>query len=114
MVNKDFFQALADLERERGISEEIFIDALSSALASAYKKMLGDEGEVEVRLNPDKNTIRFFLSQTVIEDDADLGDGQIFLEERESGRRCVRGIRSEGFFAYRGADGETGHSAKAA
>lgn len=81
MVNKDFFQALADLERERGISEEIFIEALSNALASAYKKMLGDEGEVEVRLNPDKNSIRFFLMQTVVEDDADLGDGEIFLKD---------------------------------
>ena len=90
MVNKDFFQALADLERERGISEEIFIDALSSALASAYKKMLGDEGEVEVRLNPDKNTIRFFLSQTVIEDDADLGDGQIFLKDALTKKKSVK------------------------
>lgn len=81
MVNKDFFQALADLERERGISEDIFIEALSNALASAYKKMLGDEGNVEVRLNPEKNSIRFFLSQTVVEDDVDLGDGEIFLKD---------------------------------
>ncbi len=90
MVNKDFFQALADLERERGISEDIFIEALSSALASAYKKMLGDEGNVEVRLNPDKNTIRFFLLQTVIEDDADLGDGEIFLKDALTKKKNVK------------------------
>lgn len=90
MVNKDFFQALADLERERGISEEIFIEALSNALASAYKKMLGDEGEVEVRLNPDKNSIRFFLMQTVVEDDADLGDGEIFLKDALVKKKSVK------------------------
>ena len=81
MTNKDFFQALADLERERGISEEIFIQALSDALASAYKRMLGDEGDVEVRLNPEKNTIRFFLRQTVVDNDAELGDAEIYLED---------------------------------
>ena len=35
MVNKDFFAALADLEREKGIGQEVFIEALSNALASA-------------------------------------------------------------------------------
>ena len=38
MLNKDFFEALADLEKEKGISHEVFIDALQNALASAYKK----------------------------------------------------------------------------
>ena len=37
MVNKDFFLALADLEREKGIGEDVFIEALLNALASAYK-----------------------------------------------------------------------------
>ena len=83
MVNKDFFAALADLEHERGISEEVFIDALSSALASAYKKqMFGETGNVEVRLNPEKCTIRFFLLRTVVDDEVeDLGDGEIYLKD---------------------------------
>ncbi len=83
MVNKDFFLALADLERERGISEEVFLEALSNALASAYKKQaFGETGSVEVRLNPEKGTIRFFLSRTVVEDDKpELLDGEICLED---------------------------------
>ena len=39
MVNKDFFLALDDLEREKKINKEFFIEALESALTSAYKKM---------------------------------------------------------------------------
>lgn len=81
MVNKDFFAALADLEREKGISEEAFIDALAGALASAYKKQFfGDSGNVEVRLNPDKNTIRFFLHQVVVDSD-EPQDGEILLKD---------------------------------
>jgi N utilization substance protein A len=81
MTNKDFFAALADLEREKGISEEAFIDALSNALASAYKKQnFGDTGNVEVRLNPEKCTIRFFMSQIVVDSD-EPQDGEILLDD---------------------------------
>ena len=38
MVSKEFFDALADLETEKGISQDIFLEALRNALISAYKK----------------------------------------------------------------------------
>ena len=41
MVNKDFFLALEDLEREKGISQEVFIEALENALVIAYKRNSG-------------------------------------------------------------------------
>ncbi len=86
MTNKDmkeFFAALADLERERGISEEVFIGALSSALASAYKKQaFGETANVEVRLNPEKSSIRFFLHKTVVENtDEEINEGEILLDD---------------------------------
>lgn len=89
MVNKDFFAALADLERERGISEEIFITALENALASAYKKMLGDDGNVEVRLNPEKCTIRCFWTQVVV-DGEEAGDGEILLEDARLKKKSAK------------------------
>ena len=53
MVNKDFFAALADLEKEKGIPQEIFIEALRNALVSACKKQsAGTVGEVELKLVP--------------------------------------------------------------
>lgn len=81
MVNKDFFAALADLEREKGISEDTFIEALAGALASAYKKQFeGETGTVKVDINPEKGTIRFFLTHTVV-DGEEAQDGEITLEE---------------------------------
>ena len=90
MVNKDFFAALADLEREKGIGQEVFIEALSNSLASAYKKQFfGDAGNVEVRLNPEKNTIRFFLIQTVVDGD-ELNDGEIYLEDAQMKKKNAK------------------------
>ena len=90
MVNKDFFAALADLEREKGIGEEAFLEALSGALASAYKKQyFGDAVNVEVRLNPEKNTIRFYLTQTVV-DSEEPHDGEITLEEARLKKKSAK------------------------
>ena len=90
MINKDFFAALADLEREKGIGEEAFIEALEGALASAYKKQfVGDTGNVEVRLNPEKGTIRFFLTRTVVESD-EPGEGEIALSDAQAIKKSVK------------------------
>ncbi|MBR6779156.1 MAG: transcription termination/antitermination protein NusA [Clostridia bacterium] len=68
MINKDFFQALKDLEAERGISEEVFIAALEQAMTAAYKKNSGMARNAQVKLNPEKNTIKIYSYRTVVED----------------------------------------------
>ena len=37
MINKDFFLALEELERENGIPQEEFLAALTNGLITAYK-----------------------------------------------------------------------------
>lgn len=89
MINKDFFAALADLEREKGISEQVFLDALSSALASAYKKQFeGETGNVEVRADEEKGSLRFFLTHVVV-DSEEAQEGEITLEDAQIGRAHV-------------------------
>ena len=90
MINKDFFAALADLEREKGISEEVFLEALSGALASACKKQFAEEGaSVQVDLNPEKGSIRFFLTYTVTDSEEPL-DGEISLEEARLKKKSAK------------------------
>lgn len=38
-MNKEFIQAIEDLEKERQISKDVLIEAIESALVSAYKKI---------------------------------------------------------------------------
>jgi len=80
MVNKDFFLALDDLEKEKRIDKETFISALETALTSAYKKNFGKATGAVVKLNPEKNTIKVYSCRTIVEEVEDP-DKELSLEE---------------------------------
>lgn len=80
MINKDFFQALNDLETEKKIDKETFITTLETALTSAYKKMYGEAKSAMVKLNPDKNTIKILSYKTIVNEVTDP-DKEISLAE---------------------------------
>ena len=80
MINKDFFAALEDLEQTKNIKKEYFIEALESALTSAYKKNFGEAKSAFVKLNPEKNTIKIYAYKTVVEL-VDDPDKEISLED---------------------------------
>ena len=82
MISKDFFLALEDLEREKGISKELFIQELENALACACKKQLGEATNVEVKLNSEKYTIRVYSYKNIVEVVEDP-DKEISLEEAQ-------------------------------
>lgn len=79
MTNKDFFAALEDLEAEKGIKKEFFIESLEAGLVAAYKKNFGTAKAIEAKLNPDKNTIQIIAFKTVVEEVVDP-DKEISLE----------------------------------
>jgi len=68
MINKDFFLALEDLEREQGIKPEEFISWLETGLVSAYKKNFGEGKAIAVKVFPDKFTIKVYAYKTVVAD----------------------------------------------
>lgn len=80
MINKDFFQALDDLETEKKIDKETFITTLETALTSAYKKMYGEAKSAMVKLNPEKNTIKIMSYKTIVDEVTDP-DKEISLAE---------------------------------
>ena len=80
ITSKDFFLALDQLEKEKKISKEYFIDTLKSALISAYKKHFGEARNAEVTLNPEKGTIKVVAYKTVVAEVEDP-DKEISLEE---------------------------------
>jgi len=82
MINKDFFQALQDLEIQKGVSKEFFIDALESALTSAYKKNFGEAKSAFVKLNPEKNTIKVYSYKTVVEEVTDPDKEMSLIEAK--------------------------------
>ena len=80
MINKDFFLAIEDLEEQKGIKKELLLETLRNALVSAYKKHTGDNSNVILDLNPDKRSVKFYATKTVVEEVVDK-DTEITLED---------------------------------
>lgn len=85
-MSKELAAALETLEKEKGISKEIVIDALEAALVSAYKRNYGTSQNVEVLFDEDKGTITVNQVKEVVED---VYDSQLEVsldEAREKNR----------------------------
>ncbi len=68
MVNKEFFDALDALEQEKGIDKDYFLEALSAALSTAYRRNFDIVKPVDVVLKPEKKSIEIYAYQTVVEE----------------------------------------------
>ena len=67
MVNAEFFDALEQLEREKGIPVDYMLDRVGQALITAYKRDNdGMTDNVFVEPDRDKKTIRMYVRKTVV------------------------------------------------
>lgn len=66
-MNKEFIEAVEELEREKGISKDILIDAIESALVSAYKKNYGTSQNVRVEIDRASGDMSVFMGRDVVE-----------------------------------------------
>ena len=103
MTNKDFFQALDDLETEKNINKEQFIEALETALTSAYKKAYGEAKSALVKLNPEKATIKIYSYKTVVEEVEDsekqisLADAKLIKKSYKVGDEVAEEVSTKDF-----------------
>jgi len=79
-MSGELIQALVELEKERGIPKEVLIDAIESALKTAYKKNFGSNQNVEVHMNPTNGEVKVFSRKVVTEEPSD-DKTQISLED---------------------------------
>ena len=89
MINKDFFQAIEDLEAQKGIKQELLLETLKNALVCAYKKHTGDNSDVILDLNPEKKSVKFYAIKTVVEEVVDV-DNEISLEEAKAIKKSYK------------------------
>lgn len=57
-MSSELLDALTVLEKEKGISKDIIIEAIEAALISAYKRNFNQAQNVRVDLNRDTGSIR--------------------------------------------------------
>lgn len=70
-MNKEFILAMDELEKEKEISKELLIEAIESALVSAYKKNYGTSQNVRVNIDREQGDIDVFMRKDVVEEAMD-------------------------------------------
>lgn len=79
-MNKEFIQALEDLEKDKGISKQQLLESIEVALLAAYKKNKGNTQNVHIDINEETGEIDITYRKTVVETVEDP-DSEIALEE---------------------------------
>ena len=67
-MSSELLDALNILEREKGISREVLIDAIEAALISAYRRNFNQAQNVRIDLNLDRGTMRVFARKDVVDE----------------------------------------------
>lgn len=81
-MNKEFIDAMGELEREKHIPKEVLLETIESALVSAYKKNYGTAENVRVSIDPVDGDVTVLMKKEIMPDD-ELTDymTQMTLEE---------------------------------
>lgn len=67
-MNIDFIEALSDIEKEKGISKDVLLDAIEAALISSYKRNFNTAQNVRVDINRQTGMIKVYARKTVVEE----------------------------------------------
>lgn len=67
-MNTDLLEALAMLEKEKGISKDVLIEAIEAALISAYKRNFHQAQNVRIDFDKETGNIKVFARKTVVEE----------------------------------------------
>ncbi len=66
-MNSEFLEALRDLEKEKGISVDVLLEAIEAALLSAYKRNFGSLQNARVHIDRETGDFKVYTQRTVKE-----------------------------------------------
>ncbi len=78
----DFMDAINDLVKEKGITKDVIMEAIESALVSAYKKNYGTAANVRAEMNEETGDVEVLMQKEVVEEVEDDAT-QISLKEAQ-------------------------------
>ena len=80
MKNKELFDALALIEKEKGISADFMLDKIKKAIVTACKNSYNGNDDVVTNIDVNKGKFDVYLRKNVVENVSDLGN-EISLED---------------------------------
>lgn len=107
--NKELFEALRLLEKEKGIPVEYMITQIKKAIVTACRNLYGGNENVEIKMDPEKNTFSVKLLKTVVEEVEDenfeisLEDATVISKRAAVGKE-VYSARAQAVRTHRGPD----------
>ena len=107
-MNLEFLEALDDLEREKHMSKDMLIDAIESALVSAYKKNYGTSQNVRVDIDRQTGDINVFMRRDIVEEVEDPFSQASLEEAQEKLRGSAPGEAQADTSGRAGTDGDKG------
>ena len=67
-MNIEFLEAIEELEREKHMPKDMLIEAIESALVSAYKKNYGTSQNVRVSIDRENGDINIYMRKDIVEE----------------------------------------------
>lgn len=84
-MNKEFFEAVALMEKEKGIQADYLYEKISEAIVKAARKDYNNKEVVACTINPEKYEIRVFLNLNIVDEIMDE-DTDILVEDAKEYR----------------------------
>lgn len=66
-MNKDILSALSELEKEKGIRQDVVLEAIKAALESGYKKNFSKSNNFSIDIDEKNGEYKLFADKTVVE-----------------------------------------------
>lgn len=84
-MNKEFFEAVALMEKEKGIQAEYLYDKISEAIIKAVRKDYNNKDVVACDINAEAQTMRVYLHLNIVDEITDW-DTDILVEDAQEYR----------------------------
>jgi N utilization substance protein A len=84
-MNKEFFEAVSLMEKEKGIQADYLYEKISEAIVKAARKDYNNKEIVACTINPEKYEIRVFLNLNIVDEIMDE-DTDILVEDAKAYR----------------------------
>lgn len=90
-MSKDIIRALGELEKEKGISPDVVIEAIRAALESGYKKNFSKANNFSIEIDEVSGEYKLYADKTVVEAVVDSQQEISLQDARDINARCEIG-----------------------
>ena len=112
-MNAEFFAALEQLEKEKGIPQSYMLEKIENTLLSAFKKEYGATAMMRIDMNTEKKKMKVYRQRTVVEEVQDPACEITLEEARTISKRATLGgvveneVKTENFRRLSAAAGKS-------